>query len=158
MPPGTSSGSHDDPKHWPVKRAESFGGVVVRSADDGISVAMVRTRNLKGESVWTLPKGTPDDEETPEETALREVREETGLEVRILQPLDSITYWFVSTKDRARYRKTVRLYLMEATGGDTSQHDHEIDEVEWVPISQAVKRASYPSDRKLLSSVAEAAS
>jgi ADP-ribose pyrophosphatase YjhB (NUDIX family) len=147
----------DDPKSWPVKRARSFGGVVVRSTGDGLEVAMIRTRNLKGESVWTLPKGTPDEGETPEETAVREVREETGLDVRILQPLEPNTYWFVSAKERARYHKTVRLYLMEATGGDISGHDDEIDEVRWMPVDEAAGAASYPSDRKLLRTVAQVA-
>ncbi len=155
MPPGPGS---EDPKHWPVKSAESFGGVVVRSEGDALAVAMIRTRNLKGEPVWTLPKGTPDEGESPEETAVREVAEETGLKVRILQPLEANTYWFVSTQDRARYRKTVRLYLMEATGGDTGDHDYEIDEVRWVSIDEAVRMATYPSDRKVLKAVADAAS
>ncbi len=151
--------SPDDPKRWPVKRAESFGGVVVRTdaaEGKGLSVAMIRTKNLKGDSVWTLPKGTPDEGETREETALREVREETGLEVRILQALEPITYWFVSTKERARYRKTVGLYLMEATGGDVTAHDDEIDEVRWVLVDEGIKLASYPSDRKVLQAVARA--
>ena len=73
---------------------------------------------------------------------VREVREETGLDVQILQRLDPVTYWFVSTSDRARYRKTVGLYLMEATGGDTENHDNEIDEVRWAPIDEAIALAA----------------
>src|ERR1051325_2576711 len=84
MAPGRPDATSSDPKRWPVRRAEPFGGVVVRSDEEGLSVAMIRTRNLKGDAVWTLPKGTPDEGETPEETAVREVREETGLEVRLL--------------------------------------------------------------------------
>jgi 8-oxo-dGTP pyrophosphatase MutT (NUDIX family) len=159
MGPGTRSprASSEDPKSWPVKRAQSFGGVVVRAEEDVLSVAMIRTRNLKGDSVWTLPKGTPDEGEAPETTASREVREETGLDVRIIGTLEPITYWFTSAQDRARYRKTVHLFLMEATGGNTNDHDDEIDEVRWLPLADAIKLASYPSDRKVLKTVAAAA-
>jgi len=141
-----------------VKRAESYGGVVVRSTDGGVEVAMIRTRNLKDEPVWTLPKGMREEGEEPTDTALREVREETGLEAEVVQPLEPITYWFVSTKDKARYRKTVYLYLMKATGGDVADHDSEVDEVRFVPLTDAAALATYPTDRKTLAAVATAAS
>ena len=155
MSPGTRSpgASSSDPKSFPVKRAESYGGVVLRPDTDDVQVAMIRTRNLKNEQVWTLPKGTREEDEDPAETALREVREETGLDAEIIQPLEPITYWFVSTKERARYRKTVYLYLMRATGGDIADHDDEVDEVRFVPIRDAVKLATYPTDRNVLKSV-----
>lgn len=157
-PPGQSPrASHDDPKSFPVKRAESYGGVVVRREGESVKVAMIRTRNLKDESVWTLPKGTREEGERPEETARREVREETGLDAEIVQALDPITYWFVSTKDRARYRKTVYLYLMRAVAGDISDHDTEVDEVRFVPLDEAVQLATYPTDRRVLKNIAEAA-
>ena len=72
-----------------------------------------------------MPKGTPDGDETPEETALREVTEETGLQVRILDTIGDIHYRFV--RNGRRIDKTVHYYLMEATGGDLSDHDHEIE-------------------------------
>jgi len=141
-----------------VKRAESYGGVVVRRTEGGVEVAMIRTRNLKDEPVWTLPKGTREEGEEPMDVALREVREETGLEAEVVRPLEPITYWFVSTRDKARYRKTVYLYLMKATGGDVAEHDAEVDEVRFVPVSDAVRLATYPTDRKTLATVAAAAS
>ena len=81
---------------------------------------------------WTLPKGTPDTGETIEETALREVREETGLEVRIVAPLPSIEYDFV--QGGTRIHKTVHYFLMEPTGGDLARHDHEFERVRWVAV------------------------
>jgi len=82
-----------------------------------------------------LPKGTPEPGETREATALREVAEETGLQVRITAPFDSIEYWFVQSGQRIH--KTVHYYLMEAVGGDLRLHDHEFDEVRWVRTEDA---------------------
>ena len=101
---------------------------------------------------WTLPKGTPDAGETLEQTALREVAEETGLEVNILEPLRSIEYEFV--QDGTRIRKTVHYYLMEPTGGDLARHDHEFERVRWVPFDEAGGLLSFATEREL---VAEAA-
>ena len=97
---------------------------------------------------WTLPKGTPDPGETTEETALREVREETGLEVRILEPLPSIEYAFA--QDGTRIRKTVHYFLMEPTGGDLSRHDHEFERVRWVPFDEAPTLLSFATERELV--------
>ena len=148
----------DDPKSFPVRRAESYGGVVLRNTGETMEVAMIRTKNLKDEPVWTLPKGTREEGETGEDAARREVREETGLDAEIVRSLEPITYWFVSTKDKARFRKTVYLYLMRETGGDISQHDDEVDEVRFVALADAPRLATYPTDRKTLGTVAEAAS
>src|SRR5262245_17295641 len=101
---------------------------------------------------WTLPKGTPDTGETVEETALREVGEETGLEVRIVESLPSIEYTFV--KDGTRIRKTVHYFLMEPTGGDFSRHDHEFERVRWVPFDEAAGLLSFSTERDLVATAA----
>ena len=101
---------------------------------------------------WTLPKGTPDPGETIEETALREVTEETGLEVRILEPLRAIEYAFV--QDGTRIRKTVHYYLMEPTGGDLARHDSEFERVRWVPFDEAPGRLSFATERELVADAA----
>ena len=115
--------------------ATSAGGIVVRF-DDGIPSLVVGARRRDRDVLtWTLPKGTPNAGETREQTALREVAEETGLEVRITDVLDSIEYWFVQRG--TRIHKTVHYFLMEPIGGDLDRHDHEFDQVRWVRFDQA---------------------
>jgi len=101
---------------------------------------------------WTLPKGTPDPGETREETALREVAEETGLEVSILEPLRAIEYVFV--QDGTRIRKTVHYFLMEPTGGDLARHDAEFERVRWVPFDEASGLLSFATERELVADAA----
>jgi 8-oxo-dGTP pyrophosphatase MutT (NUDIX family) len=97
---------------------------------------------------WSLPKGTPDGSETIEETAIREVVEETGLEVRIVASLGPIEYFFVQSGQRIH--KTVHYFLMEPTGGNLSRHDHEFDEVRWFGAAEADTTMSFSSERDLV--------
>jgi 8-oxo-dGTP pyrophosphatase MutT (NUDIX family) len=97
---------------------------------------------------WALPKGTPIPGESREQTALRETREETGLDARIIEPIDSITYWFVLR--HARVCKTVYYYLMVAIGGDTSLHDPEYDRVAWFSVSDALSSMTYPNEAEMV--------
>ena len=99
-------------------------------------------------STWSLPKGTPDKDESTEQTALREVTEETGLQVRIIAPVGPIEYFF--TQRGRRIHKTVHYFLMEATGGDMADHDHEFDEVAWVPIAEARALMSFQTERDIV--------
>lgn len=103
---------------------------------------------------WTLPKGTPISGETTEETARREVTEETGLEVRIVDRLDSIEYWFV--QGGTRIHKTVHYFLMEPTGGDLAGHDHEFEEVRWVSLVDAPALLTFETERSLVALAQEA--
>jgi 8-oxo-dGTP pyrophosphatase MutT (NUDIX family) len=126
-------------------RAESCGGVVYRGTVGALEVCLVG----RAESgIWALPKGTPHKGESREETALRETREETGLHVRILEPIDSITYWFVLRNSRVC--KTVYYYLMVPVGGDTSQHDPEYDRVEWFAVAEALRVMTYPNEAEIV--------
>jgi len=97
---------------------------------------------------WTLPKGTPEPGETTEQTALREVTEETGLLVRITGPLESIEYWFVQSG--TRIHKTVHYFLMEPTGGDLTRHDHEFEQVRWVSFDEAAGLLTFETERVLV--------
>ena len=97
---------------------------------------------------WTLPKGTPDAGESREETAIREVGEETGLEVRIVGGLPSIEYSFV--QGGTRIHKTVHYFLMEPTGGDLGRHDREFETVRWVPFADAHALLTFETERGLV--------
>jgi len=129
-------------------RATSAGGVVVSAELDRPSLVVGMRRRGRDGVTWTLPKGTPSPGETTEQTALREVGEETGLEVRIVAPLPSIEYAFI--QDGTRIRKTVHYFLMEPTGGDLSRHDHEFAAVRWVPFSEAGALLSFQTERELV--------
>jgi 8-oxo-dGTP pyrophosphatase MutT (NUDIX family) len=126
--------------------------VVIRRGERGPEVILAGR-----EGMWVLPKGTPDADERIEDTATREVREETGLEVRIVRPIGQIEYWFALP--RRRVHKIVHFYLMEALGGDISRHDHEYDEVRWVPVDDARRMLTFDTYREMLERalVAEAA-
>ncbi len=128
--------------------ATSAGGVVIRYQGDSPQFVVGRRRRERDGVTWTLPKGTPAAGETLEETALREVGEETGLEVRIVAPLDSIQYWFV--QKGVRIHKTVHYWIMEPTGGDLSRHDHEFDEVRWLDFQEAPNLLSFETERSLV--------
>ena len=117
-----------------------------QAADDRtIEVALVG-RSHPG--IWALPKGTPQAGETIEQVAMREVQEETGLEVRLVAYIGSISYFFV--RNHVRYQKQVRHYLMEAIGGDTALHDHEYDRVEWFSFAEASRLLTYQNEVNIL--------
>lgn len=130
--------------------ATSAGGVVVRY-EAGIPQFVAGRRSQV--NTWTLPKGTPNPGETMEETALREVVEETGLQVRIVEPLDSISYTFAQRG--ARIHKTVFYFLMRPIGGDLARHDHEFDEVRWFDLADAGGVLTFESERSLADRAAE---
>ena len=147
-------------------RAFSAGGVVFRliSGDSNekngtsdqwrnaryntmsVEVALVG-RSHSG--MWALPKGTPETNETLEQVAVREVQEETGLEVRLIAYIGNISYSFIH--DNIRFQKQVRHFLFEAIGGDTSLHDGEYDRVEWFSIPEALRRLTYQNEVNILS-------
>jgi len=128
--------------------ATSAGGIVVRYVDSIPQFVVGRRKRERDNQTWTLPKGTPIPGESLEETALREVREETGLVVRILGPLGSIEYTFVQR--RQRIYKTVHYFMMESTGGGLDEHDHEFEEVRWVSFGEAPALLSFETERSLV--------
>ncbi len=135
--------------------ATSAGGIVIRFVGGTPELVVGRRRRERDGVTWTLPKGTPNPGETTEETARREVTEETGLEVDIVRPFDDIAYSFV--QGRTRIHKTVHYFLMVATGGDLSQHDHEFDEVRWVAFRDAAALLTFDTERALVARAGAAA-
>jgi 8-oxo-dGTP pyrophosphatase MutT (NUDIX family) len=129
----------------PVRTSLSAGGVVYRRRDISVDVVLCGRTT---ESLWVLPKGTPEDGERLEQTAEREVAEETGLTVRLGQKVGVIEYWF--TARGARWHKYVHHWLMEPTGGGLHLHDHEFDAAEWLPAEQALSRLTYDDERRIL--------
>lgn len=115
------------------------------SCDVSVEVALVGRSHA---GIWALPKGTPQQGETIEQVAVREVQEETGLDVRLIAYIGSISYSFVH--DHVRYHKQVRHFLFEAIGGDTTLHDQEYDLVEWFPFAEACRRLTYQNEVNIL--------
>lgn len=127
----------------------SAGGVVYRRDGANIEVVIVR---VVPEKRWQLPKGLIDAGETIEQAALREVREESGMMAEIVAPLDTIEYWFTADWNdiRRRIHKFVHFFLMRYQDGDGSDHDHEVDEVRWVTVDEAVQTLKFKSERDLV--------
>ena len=136
-------------------RAVSAGGVVLAETRPDAPVALVAHRSARGSLQWTLPKGAQEEGETVTETALREVREETGLEAELIGPLDTIDYWFVWAPERTRYHKFVHYFLMRSVGGDFAQRDHEMEDAAWFEPAEARRRMSFANERKLLDLIPE---
>jgi len=123
----------------------SSGGAVITLRDGAPHVALIATR---GKTRWGLPKGAVSEGETSEQAALREVLEETGLQAEIVKPLDTIEYFFRAGD--TLIRKRVDFYLMRYLAGELTPQLSEVDDVEWVELSEAIERASFESERKLL--------
>ena len=133
------------------RNAVSAGGVVYRRHEEGVEVVLVARPK---QNLWALPKGTPEPGETLEQTAMREVAEETGLEVAIAGELGSIRYRYAIPDEGVLVHKVVHYYLMEPTGGNVADHDHEYDVVDWLDIEAARKRMSYANERHIIDRVA----
>jgi len=126
----------------------SAGGLVVERGAMGPRAALIGRLDRRGRLLWSLPKGHIEDGETPEDTAVREVAEETGIQGRVVGELGVIDFWFVI--DDRRIHKTVHHYLLLAEGGELSDEDVEVTEVAWVPLDEVPDRLAYDDERQLL--------
>ena len=129
-------------------REVSAGGVMYRKHSDGIQIALIHVRNR-----WGLPKGHVEEGERIEETALREVREETGLEGRVVKKLGDIRYAYrdkTKEGEPIRIYKRVHFYLLRYQKGDVRDHDHEVDEARWFPMDQVIKNLKFATERKMV--------
>jgi len=138
----------------PTKDLVSAGGVVVDDRADGTRwVLLIVHRSLSGHPRWTLPKGGLEPGETPEEAALREVREETGHGASVVHAIGTIAYTFVWRPDRVRYHKQVHYFLMRWDGMPPGERDDEAEHVEWVRYSAALLRLAHRNERELVEAV-----
>lgn len=130
-----------------IRKQISSGGVIFRRRGDDIEVALISVRTSRA---WCLPKGLIDKPETPAEAALREVREEAGLNGKIIADLGHISYWYVINNDRVKVHKTVHFFLMEYLSGSTDDHDHEVEEARWYLIGDALNTVTYKNEKDIL--------
>jgi ADP-ribose pyrophosphatase YjhB (NUDIX family) len=126
----------------------SAGGLVVDLQGDVPLGALIGRTDRNGRLLWSLPKGHIEVGETAEQAAIREVEEETGISGEILAELGTIDFWFVA--EGRRIHKTVRHYLLRATGGELSDADVEVTEVAWVPLPEIRAQLAYPDERGLV--------
>lgn len=128
----------------------SAGGIVVDVVEGQARIAVIARRNRAGRVEWCLPKGHQEGDETLEQTAAREVAEETGIEGRVLMVLGTIDYWF-STQEK-RVHKVVHHYLLEAVGGELTVEndpDREAIDVKWFPLTSVHERLTFPNERRI---------
>lgn len=132
-----------------TKDQVSAGGVAFRRVDSNVQIAIV---SVKPSLRWQLPKGIVDPGETFEVTAVREVREEAGIETELIELLETVQYWYqrVQNGRHIRYHKYVHFYLLQYRGGDVSNHDHEVAESRWVRFDEALGLLAFDSERKVV--------
>ena len=121
---------------------------MIRRSAAGLEVLLASRRTRRGELVWGLPKGLVEEGESPEDAALREVREETGHSGTIREPLGEVSYWFVWEGERIR--KTVHFFLMDHSGEPAGERDQEMEEVRWFPLEEAADLAGFKSEKQIL--------
>lgn len=134
----------------PAIRTQSSAGGVIFRKKSGKGEPEVALISVKGGTVWTLPKGLIGNRESPEEAAVREVAEETGLRGEIVEKIGNIQYWYFSAEENTRFKKTVTFYLIKYITGSTAEHDFEVEASEWFPLTEAKKKIIYKGDKEIL--------
>lgn len=130
-----------------MKFEESAGGIVYKNKDGKLYILVSKHSQHHG---WVFPKGRIGDEiknESKKETAIREVKEETGIDGIIESSLPSVTYFY--TWDDEKIKKTVYYFIMKFKGGDINDHDNEMEEIEWLEKEKVNDRLTYPSDKEV---------
>ncbi|HVG30982.1 MAG TPA: NUDIX domain-containing protein [Pyrinomonadaceae bacterium] len=137
-----------------TKTQTSAGGVVFRRRGARVEVALISVGALNR---WQLPKGLVGGGESPEAAALREAREETGLDAESVAPIEKIEYWYYATERgaRVRFHKFVHFFLLRFTAGDVSDHDHEANEARWVEIGEAASMLAFKGERAVVERASE---
>ena len=128
-----------------TEREFSCGGVVVRGTD---CIVIVPTRRaVRGGQVLALPKGHPENGESPADAAVREVREEAGVEATVREKLGDVQYWY--QRDGVRIAKTVAFFLLDYVSGEPEDHDHEVEHARWIALEEAARSLSYKGERDM---------
>jgi 8-oxo-dGTP pyrophosphatase MutT (NUDIX family) len=132
----------------------SAGGAAFRLSNSGYEIAIISVNPSRR---WQLPKGLIDEGETPEIAALREVREEAGIETELLSKIETIEYWYVgdSRGERARFHKLVHFFLLKYIEGDIENHDFEVVEARWVKAEDALKMLAFKGERDIVEKAIE---
>lgn len=133
----------------PVREQVSAGGVVFRRDEGRVEVVIV---SVGGGNRWQLPKGLVDKGELPEVTAVREAREEGGVSSEVVQPIETIEYWYAGLENgiRVRFHKRVHFFLLRYLSGETRDHDWEVNEARWVPIEDATSQLAFDNERRVM--------
>ncbi len=133
---------------YTTQQQVSAGGVAFRQLDGQIEVALIAV----GEGRWQLPKGTVEKDESNEDAAQREVREEAGVETELLGRIDTTEYWYFTHNhgQRIRYHKFVHFFLMRYLSGDVADHDWEVNEARWVEIGEAQRTLSFKNEQQVV--------
>lgn len=138
----------------PTKLQVSAGAVAFRKRDGRIEVALI---SVGADNRWQLPKGLVDKGESSEDAALREVREEAGINAEMIDRIDRVEYWYFSKEQGhpVRYHKFVYFYLLRYKSGDVRDHDHEVNEARWVNIDDAIKMLAFDNEKKVMEKAKE---
>jgi 8-oxo-dGTP diphosphatase len=133
----------------PTKKQVSAGGVAFRRRGRRIYVALI---SVGREPRWQLPKGLVGRHEAVETAAMREVREETGLETELVAPLETVEYWYFANSGggRVRFHKFVHFFLLRYKSGRTTDHDTEVNEARWMEIGEALAMLAFASEKRVI--------
>ena len=133
----------------PTKLQISAGGVAFRERGEQVEVALI---SVGDEARWQLPKGLVDKGESTDDAAVREVREEAGINAEVVERIDKVEYWYFWNEEgrRVRYHKFVYFYLLRYKSGDVRDHDSEVNEARWVEINEALQLMAFDSERKVV--------
>ncbi len=133
----------------PVREQVSAGGVVFRREDTRVDVVIIA---VGGNNRWQLPKGLVEKDEKREIAAVREAREEGGMDSEVVEHIETVEYWYAGLDkgERVRFHKRVHFYLLRYLSGDTSDHDWEVNEARWVPIDDASSQLAFDNERRVV--------
>jgi 8-oxo-dGTP pyrophosphatase MutT (NUDIX family) len=133
----------------PVREQVSAGGVVFRRDNERIDIVIVA---VGGNNRWQLPKGLVEKDESPEIAAVREAREEGGIDSEAVEHIETVEYWYAGLDggERVRFHKRVHFYLLRYLSGNTSNHDWEVNEARWVPIDDAASQLAFDNERRVV--------